>query len=179
MACASCGRNKRTNNYIQPNALQIPPFSANDSMIIIDGNTSRLNNDNWDLDRHKIILFYADFNNEIFQSDMDTFSFWNDEFMKQETDLFISSTEPIGNIVNAMDGINCRALSSYILPLRLNLIVDGKTKNCTIIITNNGEVITIESPENVARNISDIHRIIYSYNNNEKYSESWKDPVMQ
>jgi len=176
MACASCGKNKKTNSYVQPGALQVPPYGANDSILLKNGKIEKVNANNWDVNRHKVILFYSSIGDDIFINDKLTFDFWLDEFNKLDTDLIISSTETIGNISDIFENMKIPVLSTYILPLRLNLIVNGKTKNANIVITNNGEVIIQEAFDGIKRNISELHRIIYSYSNDDGLSISWKDP---
>jgi hypothetical protein len=58
------------------------------------------------------------------------------------------------------------------------LIDSGITKNANVIITPEGNVIVQEVFNNINRNIPELHRIVYSLINNDVFSESWSNPMV-
>jgi hypothetical protein len=163
---------------MQPLSLQIPPFGANDCILYHENKIEKVNATNWDPNSYKLILFYNNNNDEIFNQNLNSFYFWTNEFNKLNTNFIIASTETIGNITPLFENTKTTVLSSYILPLRLNLIDSGITKNANVIITPEGNVIVQEVFNNINRNIPELHRIVYSLINNDVFSESWSNPMV-
>ena len=182
MACASCGRNKKGNGYIQPNALDTPPFGSNDIMVYTSGQVRRFNASDWSGDRHKLILFFPETFTPVCQTEMGNLNDLIAEFDKLGCDVFGATTDPIGAVQewyeteDALKDPQYKVLSTYILPTRLNIINNGRAKRASVFITKEGDVVVQEHFMKVGRSLKELHRTMYAYTQDSYCAEGWEDP---
>lgn len=181
MSCASCGRNKRkTDSYTDFELLKIPPLNAGDIQIYANNEVHRLAEVDWPESRHKLLLFIPDLNNRDAQELADL-SAYLPAFDELSCDVFVASSDQIhllrDFIENELGDSSIKGLSSYILPTRLGILANGRTKRATIFIAKEGDVIRIEHLENVSRSLSELHRMVYAHVHKSFMAEGWIAPL--
>lgn len=184
MACASCGRNKRGNGYIEPKALDNPPFSANDIMVFEpESNTTRkFHGSDFDANRHKLFLFFPETFTPVCSTEMGNLNDWVEEFDKLGVDVFGITTDPIHavkdwyNEEEVLKDSKYKVLSSYILPSRLGITSGGRAKRASVFMTAEGDVVIQEHFMKVGRSIKELHRMMYGYVQDSYCAEGWEDP---
>jgi alkyl hydroperoxide reductase subunit AhpC len=181
MGCASCGKNKRTQGYSEPNALLNPPYNANDMYILENSSVRRFSNTDWRENTHKLLLFFPEIFTPVCTTEMGALPKWIEFFKEQQTDVFAVTTDHISGVQEwyhtepALKDANYPVISSYILTSRLNLVHQGRAKRASVFISKDGEVITHEYPLRVGRSLAELHRMIYAYNTGSFCGEGWKD----
>lgn len=184
MACASCQRNKKGNGYIEPKALDVPPYGASD-MWIYDASSSetrRFNPDDWSSDRHKLLLFFPETFTPVCQSEMGNLNDWIDEFDKLGVDVFAATTDPIHAVKDwyeqeeQLQGSKYKVITTYILASRLGILNGGRAKRASVFITKEGDVVVQEHFLKVGRNLKELHRMMYGYIQDSYCAEGWEDP---
>lgn len=185
MACASCGRNKRGDGYIEPKALDSPPFAAGDIMVYEPYNdmVRRFNNaDDWQNDHHKLLLFFPETFTPVCKTEMGALNDWVGEFKKLNVDVFGATTDPIHSVKDwyeqegVLTGSNYKVVSSYILTSRLGILNNGRSKRASVFITANGDVVVQEHFLKVGRSIAELHRMMYGYTTGSYCAEGWSNP---
>lgn len=182
MACASCGRNKKGNGYIQPDALDTPPFRAADIMVLDNGTTRKFSATDWSPERNKLILFFPETFTPVCQTEMGALNDWVEEFDKLNCDVFGATADPIHAVKDwyeteeALKDPKYKVLSTYILPTRLNILNNGKAKRASVFITVDGDMVIQEHFMKVGRSIKELHRMMYAYTQDSYCAEGWEDP---
>lgn len=184
MACASCGRNKKGNGYIEPKSLDIPPFSANDIQVYdpINNSTRRFQSEDFNPNRHKLFLFFPETFTPVCQTEMGNLNDWVDEFDKLGVDVFGATTDPIHAVKDwyeqeeSLKGSKYKVISSYILATRLGITNGGRAKRASVFMTVQGDVVIQEHFLKVGRSIKELHRMMYGYTQDSYCAEGWEDP---
>jgi alkyl hydroperoxide reductase subunit AhpC len=184
LGCASCGKNKRGDGYIEPKALDAPPFAARDIMIYEPFNDAvrKFNADDWSGDRHKLLLFFPETFTPVCQTEMGALNQWVEEFDKLGVDVFGATTDPIHAVKDwyeqddVLRGSNYRVISSYILTSRLGILNNGRSKRASVFITKEGDVVIQEHFLKVGRSIAELHRMMHGYTTGSYCSEGWISP---
>lgn len=181
MACASCARKKKSDGYTHPEALQHPPFNANDIQLYDNGAVRRLGASDWPEDRHKLVLFYPTIQSKLCDEE-GSLSDWTSEFSKLGCDLYIASTEQVHIIKDWLENeaslkeLGVKAISSYLLPTRLDLMNNGQAMHASVFITKEAEVVVQHHFLNVGRSISALHKMLFAYVNGSSCAHGWQDP---
>lgn len=184
MACASCGRNKRGNGYIQPKSLDVPPFGANDIQVF-EPQTNvvrRFSPEDFDNGRHKLFLFFPETFTPVCKTEMGNLNDWIAEFDKLGVDVFGATTDPIHavkdwyNEEETLKDSNYKVISSYILATRLGIVNGGRAKRASVFMTADGDVVIQEHFLKVGRSIKELHRMMYGYVQDSYCAEGWEDP---
>lgn len=184
MACASCNRNKKGNGYIEPKSLDIPPFGANDISVYdsSNGEVRKFNESDFNLDRHRLFLFFPETFTPVCKTEMGNLNDWIDEFDKLGVDVFAATTDPAHAIKNwyeeeeTLKNSKYKVLSTYILPARLGITNGGKAKRASVFMTAQGDVVIQEHFMKVGRSIKELHRMMYGYIQDSYCAEGWEDP---
>lgn len=182
MACASCGRNKKGNGYIEPKALDAPPMGATDIMTLESSTVRRFSAVDWSNDRHKLILFFPETFTPVCQTEMGNLNDWVEEFDKLDCDVFGATADPIHAVKDwfeqedVLRNPKYKVLSTYILPTRLGIMNNGKTKRASVFITKDGDVVIQEHFMKVGRSLKELHRMMYAYTQDSYCAEGWEDP---
>lgn len=182
MACASCGRNKKGNGYIQPDALDTPPFRATDIMVLENSDIRKFNSDDWSPDRHKLLLFFPETFTPVCETEMGALNDWVEEFDKLDVDVFGATADPIHAVKDwyeteeSLKNPKYKVLSTYILPTRLNILNNGKVKRSSVFITKEKDLVIQEHFMKVGRSIKELHRMMYAYTTDSYCAEGWEDP---
>lgn len=182
MACASCGRNKKGNGYIQPDALASPPFGAADMMVLDQGEVRRFKMEDWPSYRHKLLLFFPETFTPVCGTEMGNLNDWVEEFDKLDCDVFGVTADPIHAVKDWYDQEEMlkdpkyKVISSYMLPTRLNIINNGRTKRASVFITKEGDLVVQEHFMKVGRSLKELHRMMFAYTTDSYCGEGWEDP---
>lgn len=184
MPCASCGRNKKGNGYVELKLLDSPPF-ASDDLMVYEPQTKKVrkfDESDWPRDRHKLLLFFPETFTPVCQTEMGNLNDWVKEFDKLDCDVFGITSDPIHAVKDwyeteeDLKGSKYTVLSSYILPLRLGILNEGKVKRASVFITREGDTIIQEHFLKVGRSIKELHRQLYGYVQDSYCAEGWEDP---
>lgn len=182
MGCQVCGRNRKVEGYIQPKALESPPYGANDMMVYQAGTTRRLTASDWNSDRHKLLLFIPQTNTPVCGSELGALQKWLPAFSDLDCDVYGVTTDPPHLVKDWFDnepqlqGSDYPVISSYILPSRLDLLHGGRAKRASVFITKEGDVVKMEHFLKVGRSLSELHRTLYAYTTGSYCGEGWKSP---
>lgn len=182
MACAACGRNKKGEGYILPTALDSPPFGAGDIQVLEGGNTRKLTAEDWSPDRHKLVIFFPQTFTPVCQTELGALNDWVDAFDALDCDVFVATTDPIHAVKDwfeqeeALANPRYKALSSYILPTRLNILNAGRVKRASVFVTKERDVVVQEHFLKVGRSLKELHRMLYGYTTGSYCAEGWEDP---
>lgn len=184
MACASCGRNKRGNGYIQPKSFSIPPFDAVDIQVYEpeSGTVRKWDESDFPQDRHRLFLFFPEVFTPVCQTEMGNLNDWVAEFDKLGVDVFGVTTDPVHAIKDwyeqeeALQGSKYKVLSTYILPTRLGVTNGGRAKRASVFMTTDGDVVIQEHFLKVGRSLKELHRMMYGYVQDSYCAEGWEDP---
>lgn len=183
MSCSNCGNQPKAMGYYKPLSLETPPFNSTDSMILDkDGEIRKLTSDDWKQDRHKLILFFPETNTPICNSELGELKKWVEEFNKINVEVYGATTDPVYSIKDWYDNeeslanANFITISSYLLPSRLNILNNGRTKRASVFMSISGEVIIQEHPMKVGRSMSELNRWIYGYTTNSYCATGWTNP---
>lgn len=184
MACASCGRNKRGEGYIQPKAFDNPPFGATDIMVYEpwSGNTRRFVQEDFRSDRHKLFLFFPETFTPVCETEMGNLNDWVKEFDKLGCDVYGVTTDPVHAIKDwyeqeeSLENSNYKVLSTYILPTRIGVTYGSRAKRASVFMTIEGDVVVQEHFLKVGRSIKELHRMMYAYTQHSYCAEGWSDP---
>jgi alkyl hydroperoxide reductase subunit AhpC len=184
MACASCGKNKKSGGYQEYRLLENPPFGATDLQVYdaSTGEARRFENEDWPEDKHKLVLFFPATFTPVCETEMGNLNDWVEEFEKLGVVVYGATSDPVHAVKDwyeneeALQGSKYKVLSTYILPLRLNLLSEGRAKRASVFITKDGEVITQEHFMKVGRSLKELHRTFYGYVQDSYCAEGWEDP---
>ncbi len=182
MACSAC-KSKRGEGYIEPNALDSPPFKATDIYVYESSEVRRFSSSDWDNDRHKLVLFFPEVFTPVCESEMGVLNDWIEKFSEQNVDVFAATTDPIHAVKEwyeteeSLKNPKYRVLSSYLLPARLRVLNGGRAKRASVFITKDGDVVVQEHFLKVGRSLKELHRMIYGYNTDSYCAEGWEDPT--
>lgn len=184
MACASCGRNKKGNGYIEPKALDVPPFNANDIQIFdaLTGETRRYTEDDFPSDRHRLFLFFPETFTPVCTTEMGNLNQWVDAFAELGIDVYGATTDPIHavkdwyNQEEALKDSKYKVISTYMLPSRLGVTSGGRAKRASVFMMKNGDVVIQEHFMKVGRSLKELHRMAYGYVQDSYCAEGWEDP---
>lgn len=171
MACKTCGNEHQDvgKGYYYPEANFAYPFNANDIQMVDNGETRRFTPDDWNPERHKLILFIPDITTPICATEFAELSKWVSDFNEIGCDVFGASTDPIGLIKDTVDNENLlqaenfKMLSTYLLPSRLKIMNGGKAKRASVFVTHDNEVVVQEHFMTVGRSIQELYRTLEGY----------------
>lgn len=182
MACASCGRNKKGNGYIEPKAMEIPPMGAGDIQVLDNGNIRKFNKEDWPEDRHKLILFFPETFTPVCKTEMGAINKWVEAFNDLGCDIYGATSDPIHAVdewykeEEILKNPQYKVLSTYILPTRLGVMNNGRVKRASVFITKDNDVVVQEHFLKVGRSLKELHRMLYAYNQDSYCAEGWEDP---
>jgi peroxiredoxin (alkyl hydroperoxide reductase subunit C) len=182
MACAACDAKKQNEGYFNSKALMYPPLNATD-IAVYDGETvSQLRPSDWPSNRHKLLLFYPETFTPVCSTEMGAINYWVDKFDELGCDIYSVTTDSIYSVKEwyeseeSLTNPQYKALSSFILPHRLNILNGARTKRASVIITSGGDVIKQEHFLRVGRSMAELHRMLYAYNTGSYCAEGWQSP---
>jgi alkyl hydroperoxide reductase subunit AhpC len=181
MACASC-TNKYNSGYIHDTALSFPPYNSADIQVYQNGEIKQLESSDWSTHRHKLLLFYPETNTPVCATEMGAINDWIEPFNELDCDVFSVTADPIEMVKEWYEtnelliGSNYKALSSYILPSRLGLIHNNRSKRASVFITKDGDVVIQEHFMKVGRSLAELHRMLYGYTTDSYCAEGWHGP---
>lgn len=180
--CASCGRNKKGNGYIEPKALNAPPMGATDIMVLDSGEVRRFRELDWSDNRHKLLLFFPETFTPVCQTEMGNLNDWVRAFDELGCDVFGATADPIHAVKDwydeeeALKDPGYKVLSTYILPTRIGIMNNGKSKRASVFITREGDVVIQEHFMKVGRSLQELHRMMYAYTQDSYCAENWQNP---
>lgn len=162
MPCASCGRSRLSNS----NPLTTFPYNASDIQVYRGDEVRKFEPTDWPLTTHKLLLFVSDLDLRL--CEFGDLNDWASKFTELGCDLFLVTSEPIHVLKDAIDnqlgtGPLYTALSSYLLPTRMNILHNGKCKDASVIITKDGEVAITQYLFGVGRSMDEIYRNLYRF----------------
>lgn len=190
MACASCGKNSAFQGTISPvgdpNGVLVAgfPFGAND-LRIVDGDEIRsidLTLD-WKPDRHKLLIFIPQTFTPVCQTELGALNQWYDEFDKLDCDLIAAGTDQASSFKDwysqepSLANPKFKTFSSYLLPSRLGIMENGRSKRASVFVTAEGEVVKQECFLKVGRSLSELHRTLFGYTTGSYCAEGWESPA--
>lgn len=182
MACKTCAKHKRGGGYIVPEAMDHPPLGAADVMVYSGGEVQKLSKEDWNEDRHKLILFFPETFTPVCTTEMGAINDWVQAFDELGVDVFGATADPIHAVKDwyeseeLLANPNYKVLSSYILPTRLNIMNNGRVKRASVFITKTGDVIVQEHFLKVGRSLKELHRTMFAYTTDSYCGEGWEDP---
>jgi len=183
MACVNCRKQEQKGTgYYKLTALSYPPLNSTDVMAYDGQEVRPLREEDWPQDRHKLLLFYPETNTPVCKSEMGALNEWLPFFDEQDCDVFSITADPIEMVKNFYDNdedlknFQYLALSSLVLPTRLNVMNGDRVKRASVFITKDGELLIQEHFMKVGRSLKELHRTIYAYNTDSYCGENWSDP---
>ena len=183
MSCTSCGKDKTaTAMNTMIDGQNKYPFKANDIQVVENGEIRRFDSNDWDNDKHKLIIFVPKAFTPVCATELGAMNKWYDEFQMLGCDLIASCTDPATmlldwlNTEDALKDPKYKFFSSYVLPQRLSLIKDGLNMRASVFITNEGDVIIQQHFMTVGRSFKELHRQLYGYTTGSLCAEGWTDP---
>jgi alkyl hydroperoxide reductase subunit AhpC len=181
MGCPACARKKKGDGYTHFEALQHPPFNANDVQIYSQGELRRLGPQDWPDGRHKLLLFVPGLETPMC-SDFDLLGDWVKEFDKLDCDLYLASSDQAHIVKDMADAhptigpSGIKVLSSYLLPTRLGIMHNGRSMHASVFITKEADVVTQQHFLKVGRSLSELHRMLFAYTTSSHCAHDWIDP---
>lgn len=186
MACASCNQNKK---YRQASLNKIAvtkndPYilNATDMRVYFDNEVHNFTADDWDNEKHKLLLFFPETNTPVCATEMGALSKWLDKFSELNCDVYGATADP-AHLVQSwyqsddlLKDANYKVISSYLLPTRLGVMENGRAKRSSVFIMNNGEIVKQEHFHKVGRSLAELHRMLYGYTTDSYCAEGWQDP---
>lgn len=183
MACRTCSKNKKSDNgYMQQAAIDWPPFNTVDLKVYDQGEVRNLSREEWDNDRHKLLLFFPETFTPVCTTEMGNLNDWIPEFDKLGVDVFAATTDPIHAVKDwyeneeAIKNPKYKVLSTYIMPARIGIMNGGRSKRASVFISKDGDMIIQEHFLKVGRNLKELHRTFYGYTTDSYCAEGWEDP---
>jgi len=183
MACVKCSKGKKSDTgYLQYQSVENPPFAATDIMVYDQGNVRRFYQDDWNPDRHKLILFFPETFTPVCSTEMGNLDAWIEAFDSLGVDVYGATTDPIHAVQDWYDSepslknTRYKVLSTYILASRLGILNGGRAKRASVFITKEGDVVVQEHFLKVGRSIKELHRTYYGYVQDSYCAEGWEDP---
>lgn len=186
MACASCQKRKKYNqeslNKVQATVSDPFIFNATDIQVYHQGETHRFIAEDWNNDKHKLILFFPKTFTPVCQTEMGALNKWLPEFEKLNCEVYGATADPIHLVQSwyesdeALQDTEYKVLSSYQLPSKLGLMSNGTVKRSSVFVMNDGEIVKQEHFEKVGRSIAELHRMLFGYSTDSYCAEGWQNP---
>lgn len=183
MGCAACGKKVNPEDgYIQKRANSLPPYNATDISVYDNGVIRPFSGSDWEKSRNKLLLFYPETNTPVCASEMGAINDWVDKFNELNCDIYSVTTDQIGMVkqwyeeYEELKNPKYKALSSYLLPSRLNLLNGNRAKRASVFITADNDVVVQEHFMKVGRSLKELHRMLYGYTTGSYCAEGWEDP---
>jgi alkyl hydroperoxide reductase subunit AhpC len=183
MACATCGASRKGNGYIEPSALEFPPYKASDIFVLDNKQVRKLSKEDWSKDRHKLLLFFPEVFTPVCSSEMGALKEWIEPFNELGVDVFAATADPIHAVKDwyeqeeAIRDPNYKIISSYLLTTRLGVLLNGRAKRASVFITSDGDVVVQEHFLKVGRSLAELHRMMYGYTQDSYCAEGWTSPA--
>lgn len=183
MACASCNRNKAKIPQVFTSLQNQYPFNANDIQVVANGEVNKFQVSYWDNDKHKLLIFIPQAFTPVCETELGAMSKWYEEFKKLDCELIAVCTDPAGMLLDwqndepLLRDAPYKMFSSYLLPTRLSIIDNGRSKRASVFITNDGEIVKQEHFSKVGRSFKELHRMLWAYTQDTFCGEGWQDPT--
>lgn len=183
MACASCMRKKQKEGaYVQLKMVDDPPFAASDIMVYDQGEVRKFVSNDWNKDRHKLILFFPETYTPVCETELGALNDWLEPFDKLGVDVFAATTDPIHSVKDwfesdeLLQSAKFKVLSSYLLPARLGILNSGRAKRASVFVGTDGDTIIQEHFLKVGRSLKELHRTFFAFTTDSYCGEGWTDP---
>lgn len=181
MACASCKKKRKSPSLLQ-GVQGSRLFGAGDISVLQEGNRHRFTAADWPADKHKLIIFVPEAFTPVCETELGALNAWYDAFQKLDCELYAASTDPIVRMEDwigtepLLSNPKYRILSSYLLPMQLGLLEDGRAKRSSVFVTRDGEVVKMEHFDKVGRSMAELHRMLHGYTTDSYCAEGWTSP---
>lgn len=186
MACASCSKSRRyrieslNKTVVTPQDPHI--FNATDIKVYDQGRTGKFSADDWNNERHKLILFFPKTFTPVCKTEMGAINNWLPAFDELNCDVYGATADSIHLVQEWYEGDDLlkdakyKVLSSYLMPSKLGLVDNGIVKRSSVFVMADGEIVKQEHFEKVGRSLAELHRMLYGYSTGSYCAEGWKDP---
>ncbi len=151
---------------------------------MISGNSIRkMTAPQWGIDTHKLLVFIPEAFTPVCATEVGALDFWYDRFQELGCEVIVCCTDSPHRMVEwynheeAFTRRKFRTFSSYLLPLNLGLIEEGRAKRASVFITTAGEIIKQEHFAKVGRSFAELHRMLYGYTTASYCAEGWQSPA--
>lgn len=183
MACASCKQHKlEGKNLGVTGPSNIYPFQARDISVVDNGEVRRFAAADWSAELTKLLIFIPEVQTPVCQTELGAINHWYDEFQKIGCELIVVGTDSAHAFLDwyneepILADPKYKTFSSYLLPQRLSLLSNGRSKRASVFIAPGGETVIQEHFMKVGRSFAELHRQMYGYSFDSYCAEGWTSP---
>lgn len=182
MACTKCKQKQQSLKTISSDSLEYP-FMADDITMLEGDEIRPMQPQDWPAYKHVLLVLIPEAFTPVCTTELGALNQWYDEFQKLECELIALSTDHVGRLTDWISDEDTLTepkymlLSSYLLPARLGLIANGKTKRASVFLMQDGEVVKQEHFEKVGRSFAELHRMLYGFTTGSYCAEGWQSPA--
>jgi mycoredoxin-dependent peroxiredoxin len=183
MGCASCDQKMQSRVHLSSGPQGMSLLGANDIQIIENGQVRTLAAEDWPPDMHKLLIFIPEAFTPVCQSELGAMNDWYERFHELGCVLIAACVDSAARLLDwfntepLLADPTYKTLSTYQLPLSLNILENGRSKRATVFIPKNGEIVKQEYPLNVGRSFAELHRMVYAYTQDDYCGEGWQSPT--
>jgi alkyl hydroperoxide reductase subunit AhpC len=179
MACASCDRNKKPTVSLTQNSDKVKLFGAGDVIVLQGGQRHKLTAEDWPNDKHKLIVFIPEAFTPVCATELGALNGWYDVFQELGCELMAACVDSPDRLQAWLDeepqlaDARYKMLSSYLLPLQLGVLDNGRAKRASVFVMKDGQVVKQEHFDKVGRSLAELHRMLYGYSTDSYCAEGW------
>jgi alkyl hydroperoxide reductase subunit AhpC len=139
--------------------------------------------DDLPLHSHIVIVFIPEAYTPVCESELGAMNDWYDAFQKLGCELIAACVDSPTRLIDwfntepLLANRRYKTLSTYQLPLMLNILENGRSKRASVFIAKDGEIVKQEYPLRVGRSFEELHRMIYAYTTDSYCAEGWRSPA--
>jgi alkyl hydroperoxide reductase subunit AhpC len=145
------------------------PYNAGDIMVYANGESRRFSSEmDWSESTHKVLFFIPDIYLPC-PNEFDSLKEMTGKFNSINCDVFLASSAQLPilrGFIDSHDALkepNFKVISSYLLPVRMGVLVNGVTVSATAVITKDGNVAISQHLPGTMRSINDTFRMLHQY----------------
>lgn len=182
MPCTSCQESAEAKRAAKQQDAALP-LMANDIQVIDHLALRPVIPEDWQADKHKLIIFYPQTFTPVCQSELGALNKWLPAFAELGCEVIAACTDPAEAIKDwyeqepLLRDLECLTFSSYLLPTRLGLIDGGRVKRASVFVMADGTVIKQEHFSTVGRSFAELHRMLHGYSTGSYCAEGWLSPA--
>lgn len=183
MACTRCSENRQAKlqreKHLKHNALVVDA----EIRVIVNGAIAPFSQEtHWSTDTHKLLIFIPEAFTPVCSTELGAMGRWQTEFEKLGCELILICTDPAERLLDwicsepQLADASYKLFSSVVVPERLGLLKDGRSKRASVFVMTDGEVVKQEHFDKVGRSFAELHRMLYGYTTGSYCAEGWKGP---
>jgi len=184
MPCAGCQKRRAERERISASLEDLKTLGASDDVFVIaDGAIRKLRAAEWNLDTIKLLVFVPESFTPVCASEIGALQFWYERFAELGCEVIVCCPDGPQKIAEwysseeSLSAFKGRTFSSFMLPLSLGLIDDGRCRRASVFVMPDGEMVRQEHFDKVGRSFEELHRMLYAYTTDSYCAEGWKSPA--